>query len=102
MSLLEIQHIHVSVESKEILHDANAAIEVNETYAMFGPNGSGKTTLLNAIMGLPGYKITKGRIIFNGKDITDLEVNERARMGIGISFQAPPEIKGLPAEEARH
>jgi Fe-S cluster assembly ATP-binding protein len=99
MALLEIQHVHVEVEGKEILHDANASIEANETYAMFGPNGSGKTTLLNTIMGLPGYKVTKGRIIFQGKDITNLEINERAMLGISIGFQQPPEIKGVTLKD---
>jgi Fe-S cluster assembly ATP-binding protein len=95
MALLEIDHVHVSVEGKEILKDANATIGDGEVYAMFGPNGSGKTTLLNAIMGLPGYRVSKGRLVFDGKDITSLDVNERARLGIGLSFQHPPEIRGV-------
>ncbi|MEM4268193.1 MAG: ABC transporter ATP-binding protein [Candidatus Woesearchaeota archaeon] len=95
MALLEVSHVHVEVEGKEIIHDANLSIEKGEIYAMFGPNGSGKTTLFNAIVGLPGYKVTKGRIVFNGKDITKLEVNERVKLGIGLSFQHPPELKGV-------
>lgn len=70
-------------------------IERGEVYAMFGPNGSGKTSLLNAIMGIPGYKVTKGSIFFDGMDITGLEIHERARLGLGLSFQLPPEIKGV-------
>jgi Fe-S cluster assembly ATP-binding protein len=95
MALLDVQHIHVAVEGKEILKDANVSIEKGEVYAMFGPNGSGKTTLLNAIMGIPGYKVTKGRIFFDGKDITAMDLNDRARLGLGLSFQQPPEIKGV-------
>jgi Fe-S cluster assembly ATP-binding protein len=60
-----------------------------------GPNGSGKTSLLMAIMGFSGYRITRGEIVYNGKDITGLPVNERAKAGIGIMFQRPPTIGGL-------
>ena len=67
----------------------------NEIHALFGPNGSGKTSLLMAIMGIPPYRVTEGEILFKGEDITNLPVNERARRGIGLSFQRPPTIRGL-------
>ena len=86
--LLEVKDLHVSIGTKEILRGLNLQMKKGEVHAIFGPNGSGKTTLLNAIMGFAGYTV-KGQIIFEGKDITNLPVNERAQMGIGISFQRP-------------
>ena len=92
--LLELKDLHVSIGKKEILKGINLHIKKGEVHAIFGPNGSGKTTLLNAIMGFEGYTV-KGKIIFDGKDISHLPVNERAQMGIGISFQRPPAIRGV-------
>ena len=92
--LLEVKDLHVSIGKKEILNGVNLQIKKGEVHAIFGPNGSGKTTLLNAIMGFAGYTV-KGKIIFGGKDITRLPVNERAKMGIGMSFQRPPAIRGV-------
>jgi Fe-S cluster assembly ATP-binding protein len=92
--LLEVKDLHVSVGKKEILKGLDLQLKKGEVHAIFGPNGSGKTTLLNAIMGFAGYTI-KGRIFFNGKDITRLPVDERARLGIGMSFQRPPAIRGV-------
>jgi Fe-S cluster assembly ATP-binding protein len=92
--LLELKDLHVSIGKKDILKGINLHIKKGEVHAIFGPNGSGKTTLLNAIMGFEGYTV-KGKIIFDGKDISHLPVNERAQMGIGISFQRPPAIRGV-------
>jgi Fe-S cluster assembly ATP-binding protein len=92
--LLEVRDLHVSIGKKEILQGLNLKIKKGEVHAIFGPNGSGKTTLLNAIMGFAGYAV-KGQIIFEGKDITRLPINERAQMGIGMSFQRPPAIRGV-------
>ena len=93
--MLEIKHLSVAVEDKEILHEVNLTIGNGETHVLFGPNGTGKSTLLMAIMGFPKYKVTRGKIIFNGKDITKLSVDERARLGIGMSFQRPPVVRGV-------
>ena len=93
--MLEIKQLSVAVEGKEILHDVNLSIRTGETHVLFGPNGSGKTTLLMAIMGFPKYRVTKGSIIFKGKDITRLPLDERARLGIGMSFQRPPVVRGV-------
>jgi Fe-S cluster assembly ATP-binding protein len=109
--MLEIKDLFVEVAGRQILKGINLKIEKGKTYALLGPNASGKTSLLMAIIGVPQYKITQGRIIFQGKDITRLPLNERARLGIGIMFQKPPQVRGvklrkicdvlLPAEEIK-
>jgi Fe-S cluster assembly ATP-binding protein len=93
--ILEVDDLHVSIGQKKILQGVNLQIQKGEVHAIFGPNGAGKTTLLNAIMGFAGYSVDKGKIIFGGRDITHLPINERARMGLGVSFQRPPAIKGV-------
>jgi len=97
--MLEIKQLTVTVEDREILHDVNLHIETGETHVLFGPNGSGKTTLLMAIMGFPKYKVTKGSIFFDGQDITGLSLDERARLGIGMSFQRPPVVRGVKTRD---
>jgi Fe-S cluster assembly ATP-binding protein len=97
--LLDIKELAVEVEDKEILHDINLTIRTGETHVLFGPNGSGKTTLIMTIMGFPKYKVTKGSIIFEGKDITGLTLDERARLGIGMSFQRPPVVRGVKTRD---
>jgi len=92
---LSIEQLTVEVEGREILHNVNLQMKLGETQVLFGPNGSGKTTLLMAIMGFPKYRVTKGRIIFKGQDITMLPLDERARLGIGMSFQRPPVVRGV-------
>src|SRR5512136_3448540 len=93
--MLTIEGLHVETHGKEILHGVNLHIDAGETHALFGPNGSGKTTLLMAIMGFPRYQITQGRITFKGQDITHATLDERARLGIGMSFQRPPVVRGV-------
>ena len=93
--LLTIENLHVSVGEREILKGIDLTIREGETHVLLGPNGGGKTTLLNTIVGLPGYKITDGTITFKGMEITDLEIDERARMGIGVAFQRPPAVRGV-------
>lgn len=95
MNLLEIKDLWVSVENKEILRGVNMVVKERGTSILFGPNGSGKTSLLMAIIGLPNYRIIRGKILFNGKDINSLEVDERVNLGIGVAFQLPPEIVGV-------
>jgi len=95
INMLEIENLSVEVEKREILHDINLSIKTGETHVLFGPNGAGKSTLLSAIMGFPKYHITRGRITFNGQDITNASLDERARLGIGISIQRPPVIRGV-------
>lgn len=94
-ALLEIQNLHVRVEEKEILHGVDLAVGQDETHVLMGPNGTGKSTLGYAITGNPTYSVTGGSIIFNGEDITELPVNERAKKGIFLSFQNPLEVPGV-------
>jgi Fe-S cluster assembly ATP-binding protein len=97
--MLDIQNLHVHIDGKSILKGLNLNINEGETHALFGQNGSGKTTLVLTIMGFPGYRVTEGRILFKKKDITHLPINERARLGIGLSFQHPPAIHGVKLKE---
>jgi Fe-S cluster assembly ATP-binding protein len=97
--MLEIKQLAVAVEDKEILHDINMTIHTGETHVLFGPNGSGKTTLLLALMGFPKYKVIEGEIRFHGENITDLPLDERARLGIGLSFQRPPVVRGVKTRD---
>lgn len=93
--LLSIENLHVTVGEREILRGIDLTIAEGETHVLFGPNGHGKSTLLNTIVGLPGYTITQGRILFKGIDLAGLEIDERARLGIGMSFQRPPAVRGV-------
>jgi len=93
--MLDIKELCVAVEGKEILHDVSLTVKPGETHVLFGPNGSGKTTLLMAIMGGPKYRVTKGSISLKGQDIAGLSIDERARLGIGMSVQRPPVVRGV-------
>ncbi len=93
--MLQIENLHVSIGDREVLKGINLNIDEGETFILFGPNGSGKTTLLMTLMGFAGYTVTAGRIVFKGVDITSMPTYERARLGIGMSFQRPPTIHGL-------
>ncbi len=97
--MLHIEDLYVEVGGNEVLKGVNLSIKKNETFILFGPNGSGKTTLLMTIMGFSNYKVTSGRIIFIDVDITYLPIYERARLGIGMSFQRPPTINGLKTKD---
>ena len=93
--LLKIEDLHVSVGDREILRGVDLEIAEGETHVLLGPNGGGKSTLLNTIVGMPGYRVTQGRILFKGTDLAELEIDERARLGIGIAFQRPPAVRGV-------
>lgn len=97
--MLEVKNLSVAVEDREILHDVSLTISNGETHVLFGPNGSGKTTLLATIIGFPKYRLTGGSISFKGKDITGLSLDERARLGIGMSFQRPPVVRGVKTRD---
>jgi Fe-S cluster assembly ATP-binding protein len=93
--LLDIQNITVEVEGKKIIQHLSLTLPRGESYVLFGPNGSGKSTLINAVIGISNYQVTEGKIIFDGKEITHLPIDERIKMGISMTFQQPPEIKGI-------
>ena len=93
--LLEVVGLHVRVGGREVLKGIDLTVAEGETHVLLGPNGSGKTTLLNAILGLPGYEVTGGRIRFRGHDVLPLSVDERARLGIGVAYQRPPAVRGV-------
>ena len=93
--LLEIKDLYVNAEEKEILKGINLNINKGEIHVIMGPNGSGKTTTANAILNNPVYHKTKGKIEFEGEDITNLKTDEIARKGIFMSFQLPEEIPGI-------
>ena len=93
--MLEIKNLKVEIEGKEILKGINLKLEDGKIHALMGPNGSGKSTLALALMNHPKYKITSGKIILNGKDITNLSPDEKAKKGLFLSFQNPQEIDGV-------
>lgn len=93
--LLTVKDLHVNVEDKEILHGVDLTINKGETHVLMGPNGTGKSTLGYALMGNPRYNVTEGEIWFQGKNITEEAVNERAKDGIFLSFQNPLEVPGV-------
>jgi len=97
--VLVIEDLKVKLGDKEILRHINLEIKPGETHILFGPNGSGKTSLLMTIMGYPQYEVVAGKISFKGQDITHMTINERARLGIGMSYQRPPSIKGLKTRQ---
>ncbi|MBD6955856.1 MAG: Fe-S cluster assembly ATPase SufC [Thermoplasmata archaeon] len=96
MSLrLELVDVHAEIEGKEILKGVSLTVEQGRFHALMGPNGSGKTTLSRVIMGDRRYKITKGSILLDGEDITNLPAHERARKGLFLTFQNPVELPGV-------
>jgi len=95
--MLKVEDLHVSVAGKEIVKGVSFSLEKGKVYAIMGPNGSGKSSLCNALMGNPDYT-AKGKIVLDGKDITPLHADERARLGMFLSFQNPEEIEGVELE----
>ncbi|MGM8215315.1 Fe-S cluster assembly ATPase SufC [Bacillaceae bacterium W0354] len=94
-STLEIKDLHVEIEGKEILKGVNLTIKGGEFHAVMGPNGTGKSTLASAIMGHPKFEVTKGSITMDGKDVLEMEVDERAQAGLFLAMQYPSEISGV-------
>lgn len=93
--LLEIKDLRVAVDEQELLHEVNLVVPDGEVHTLLGPNGSGKTSLMMAIMGFSAYQITHGQILFDGQDITELDLTERARLGLSVAQQRPPTIAGV-------
>ncbi len=97
--LLEIENLAVEVGGKRVLKDINLSIDEGETHVLLGPNGAGKSTLFLTILGFPQYNVVNGTIKFKGQDITDLTTAERVKLGIGVSFQTPPSIRGVSVRD---
>jgi Fe-S cluster assembly ATP-binding protein len=93
--MLTIKNLHANVEGKEILKGIDLEIKTGEVHAVMGPNGSGKSTLANVLAGNKGYEVTAGEIWFEGKNILELDPEDRAREGIFLAFQYPVEIPGI-------
>ncbi|HET6871870.1 MAG TPA: Fe-S cluster assembly ATPase SufC [Sporolactobacillaceae bacterium] len=92
---LKIEDLRVSIEGKEIVKGLNLEINGGEIHAVMGPNGTGKSTLASALMGHPKYEITGGTVTFNGENLFEMEVDERARAGLFLAMQYPSEVSGV-------
>lgn len=95
MSELVIDNLHASINGKEILKGVDLAIKPGEVHALMGPNGTGKSTLAYVLMGHPAYEITEGQVLFKGKNILDLEPDQRSHLGLFLAFQYPVAIPGV-------
>ena len=93
--LLEIKNLHANIEGREILKGINLKINVGEIHAIMGPNGSGKSTLAQVLAGREEYEVTKGEVLYNGKNLLELSPEDRAREGLFLAFQYPIEIPGV-------
>ena len=95
--MLEIRNLHAVVEGEElkILKGVNLTVNKGEIHAIMGPNGSGKSTLSKVVSGHPEYEVTEGTILFDGKDITEMDADERAHLGLFLAFQYPVEVPGI-------
>ncbi|HEY0173939.1 MAG TPA: Fe-S cluster assembly ATPase SufC [Pyrinomonadaceae bacterium] len=93
--MLEIRDLHATVEGKEILRGINLTVNRGEIHAIMGPNGSGKSTLAKILAGHPAYVVTKGEVLFEGRDLLELAPDERAREGVFLAFQYPVEVPGV-------
>lgn len=93
--MLEIKNLTASIEGKAILKGINLTIEPGQVHAIMGPNGSGKSTLAQVLAGHPAYEITGGQVLFNGQDLLDMDIEDRARNGLFLAFQYPVELPGV-------
>ena len=94
-TILEIRNLHAGVEGKKILKGVNLTLRAGEVHAIMGPNGSGKSTLASVLAGRDGYEVLEGEIIYRGKDLLEMDPEERAREGVFLAFQYPVEIPGV-------
>ncbi len=93
--MLEIKNLYVSVQGKQIINGLNLKVNAGEVHAIMGPNGTGKSTLASVIAGNTAYEVTEGEIIYNGKNLMELSIEDRAREGVFLGFQYPVEIPGV-------
>jgi Fe-S cluster assembly ATP-binding protein len=95
MTALEIRNLHVAINDQEILKGIDLLVKSGEIHALMGPNGSGKSTLAYALAGHPAYDVTAGQVIFDGKDLLEMEPDERSRAGLFLAFQYPVSVPGV-------
>lgn len=95
MAMIEFRNVSIAVADKSVVHALDLAIAPGELHILMGPNGSGKSSLLAGAMGLPGYRVTDGDILFEGRSIIGLTTDQRARLGLGLAFQRPPALDGV-------
>ena len=93
--MIEIKNLHASVNGREILKGIHLTVKAGEVHAIMGPNGSGKSTLAQVLAGHPSYTVTDGEVLFEGRDLLDMEPEERAHAGVFLAFQYPVEIPGV-------
>ena len=93
--MLEIRNLHASIDGNEILHGVDLSVKAGEVHAIMGPNGSGKSTLAQVLAGREFYNVTGGQVLFDGKNLLEMEPEDRAREGIFLAFQYPVEIPGV-------
>ena len=95
MSLLEIKNAHLKLDNKNILNGVSLSVNKGEVHAIMGPNGSGKSTLSYMLAGRDGYELEDGEILLDGKSLSEMEADERARSGLFLAFQYPVELPGV-------
>ena len=93
--LLEVKDLHAGIDGKEILKGLNLEVNAGEVHAIMGPNGSGKSTLSKVLAGHPSYEVISGEVLYEGKNLLELEPDERARAGLFMAFQYPVEVPGV-------
>ena len=93
--MLEIKNLHASIKGNEILNGINLRVNAGEVHAIMGPNGSGKSTLAQVLAGRESYEVTAGEVLYQGKDLLEMNPEERAREGLFMAFQYPVEIPGV-------
>jgi Fe-S cluster assembly ATP-binding protein len=93
--MLKIENLHAQVDDKDILKGLTLTVNAGEVHAIMGPNGSGKSTLGHVLAGRPGYEVTAGSVSFLGRDLLDMDTEERAHLGVFLAFQYPVEIPGV-------
>src|SRR5208283_2085075 len=93
--MLEIKNLHANVAGKEILKGINLTVNAGEVHAVMGPNGSGKSTLAQVLAGHPSYEVTEGTVVYDGKNLLEMDPEVRAQEGVFLAFQYPVEIPGV-------